>query len=229
MRTIGVAIAIPEPYGSELQRWRALLGDPWADKIPTHVTLLPPTKVDGEAMAGIEQHLLAVAESSLPFPMRLRGTATFRPVSPVVFVALSEGISSCERLAERVRSGPLDRELAFPYHPHVTIAHDLPDPLLDKAYESLEGYECAFTVQAFSLFEHGTDGVWRPQRDFALGGPLPGPSPCPPPGILPDQADAQESRPDPDRPDGRADASAAPRSAEVSEVPGAAHPQPQGS
>jgi 2'-5' RNA ligase len=179
VRTIGVAVAIPEPYGGELMRWRSALGDPSAEKIPTHVTLLPPTKVDDDAMPGIELHLLAVAESSQTFVMRLRGTATFRPVSPVVFIQLAEGISSCERLAERVRSGPLDRELAFPYHPHVTIAHDLSDSALDKAYEALENYECAFNVQAFSLFEHGADGVWRPQRDFALGGPLPGPVPEP--------------------------------------------------
>lgn len=177
MRTIGVAVAIPEPYGGELQRWRAALGDPLAEGIPTHVTLLPPTKVDDDAMDAIERHLLAVAESSRPFAMRLHGTATFRPVSPVVFVAVAEGISSCERLANGVRSGPLERELAFPYHPHVTIAHDLPEDVLDKAYEALDGYTCAFNVQAFSLYEHGNDSVWRPQRDFALGGPLPGPMP----------------------------------------------------
>ncbi|MFD2082169.1 2'-5' RNA ligase [Actinopolymorpha cephalotaxi] len=180
MRTIGVAVAIPEPYGGELQRWRAAFGDPLADAIPTHVTLLPPTQVDNDAMDtmdAIERHLLTVAESAQPFTMRLRGTATFRPVSPVVFVAVAEGISSCELLAEGVRSGPLRRDLAFPYHPHVTVAHDLPHHVLDKAYEALDTYTCAFTVQTFSLFEHGTDLVWRPQRDFALGGPLPGPVP----------------------------------------------------
>ncbi len=177
MRTIGVAIAIPEPYGGELQRWRATLGDPLAEGIPTHVTLLPPTRVPEGSLDAIERHLLAVAETYRPFVMRLRGTATFRPVSPVVFVAVSEGISSCEVLANRVRTGPLARDLAFPYHPHVTIAHDLPDHVLDRAYEALDGYECAFDVQTFSLFEHGGDSVWRPQRDFALGGPLPGPLP----------------------------------------------------
>ena len=180
MRTIGVAVAIPEPYGGELQRWRAAFGDPLAEAIPTHVTLLPPSQVDNDdadAMDVIERHLLAVAESAQPFTMRLRGTGTFRPVSPVVFVAVAEGISSCELLAEGVRSGPLHRELTFPYHPHVTIAHDLPEHVLDKAYEALDSYTCAFTVQTFSLFEHGPDLVWRPQRDFALGGPLPGPVP----------------------------------------------------
>jgi hypothetical protein len=30
-------------------------------------------------------------------------------------------------------------------------------------------------VWGFSLYEHGSDGVWRPQRDFPLGQDLPGP------------------------------------------------------
>ena len=43
--TIGVAIEVPDPHGPELQRWRADFGDPLADAIPAHVTLLPPTVV----------------------------------------------------------------------------------------------------------------------------------------------------------------------------------------
>ena len=162
-----------------MQRWRALLGDPLADAIPPHVTLLPPTVVCDADFAAIETHLLEVAAAHEAFTVRLRGTATFRPVSPVVFVALTEGISSCERLAADVGTGPLPRELKFPYHPHVTVAQDLPDHVLDKGFEALADFECAFTVPMFSLFEHGGDNVWRPQRDFVLGGPLPGPAPTP--------------------------------------------------
>ena len=47
-RTIGVAIAIPEPYGGELQRVRESYGDPLARSIPTHITLLPPTEVQAD-------------------------------------------------------------------------------------------------------------------------------------------------------------------------------------
>lgn len=167
MRTIGVAIPIPEPWGGELQRWRRSFGDPQADAIPTHVTLLPPTEVDPEVLPAVERHLSSVASSVPAFRMRLRGTATFRPVSPVVFVAVAEGISFCEQLSASVRSGPLAQELRFNYHPHVTVAHELADDVLDKAFEELADFEAAFDVPAFRLYEH--DGVWRPQRDFTLG------------------------------------------------------------
>ncbi len=170
MTTIGVAIPIPEPYGSELQKYRADFGDPMATSIPTHVTLLPPTEVDGADLAAIDDHLLRVAARFPSFRIRLRGTATFRPISPVVFVTLAEGISSCEVLQSQVRSGPLEVELRFPYHPHVTVAHDLDKESLDRAYDTLSEYDCGFDVTAFSRYEHGADGVWRPQRDFPLAG-----------------------------------------------------------
>ena len=81
----------------------------------------------------------------------------------------------CERLEASVRSGPLRRELRFPYHPHVTVAHEVAEPLLDQAFDELASYVARFEVWGFSLFEPGGDGVWRPQRDFPLGDTLPGP------------------------------------------------------
>jgi 2'-5' RNA ligase len=74
-----------------------------------------------------------------------------------------------------VRSGPLVRDVAFPYHPHVTVAHDLPHDVLVQAFDQMAAYDVRFQVWGFSLYEHGSDGVWRPQRDFPLGQHLPGP------------------------------------------------------
>jgi 2'-5' RNA ligase len=171
--TIGVSVAVPEPHGSLLQERRAGFGDPVAHCIPTHVTLLPPTEVDAGALTAIEAHLGRVASAARPFPMRLSGTGTFRPLSPVVFVQVVEGASACTWLQERVRdeSGPLARELHFPYHPHVTVAHGIDEAAMDRAHEELSDYEAQWPVTDFSLYEQGADQVWRKLRDFAFGGP----------------------------------------------------------
>jgi 2'-5' RNA ligase len=167
--SIGVAIAIPEPWALELQQQRASFGDHQAAAIPTHITLVPPTEVDDD-LEQVERHLAKVAAGQPPFRLRLRGTATFRPVSPVVFIAVSEGISACELLAGAARSGPLAQDLTFPYHPHVTVAHHLDEAALDHAYDTLASFDCAFDVADFHLYSHGEDGVWRPFRTFALTG-----------------------------------------------------------
>ncbi|MEP6666160.1 MAG: 2'-5' RNA ligase family protein [Nocardioidaceae bacterium] len=169
MSTIGVAIAIPQPWAGELQSHRASFGDVHANAIPTHITLIPPTEIDGELIE-VEDHLAAVAEEQAAFRLRLRGTATFRPVSPVVFIVVSEGISACELLAGAARRGPLNQELAFPYHPHVTVAHHLSEDALDQAYDTLADFDCALDVAEFHLYVHGDDGVWRPMRTYKLAG-----------------------------------------------------------
>jgi 2'-5' RNA ligase len=166
--TIGVAIAVPQPWGEELQAYRGALGDDTADGIPTHITLMPPIEVDVDHLPSIEQHLAQAAASRDAFRIRLRGTGTFRPVSPVVFVMLSEGISACEQLAFSIRRGPLAVDLQFPYHPHVTVAHHLCDEALDRAYEELARFECDFDVDRFSLYVHDQDAGWVPTRDFPL-------------------------------------------------------------
>jgi 2'-5' RNA ligase len=168
--TIGVSIAIPSPHAEMLQAKRASFGDPLAECIPTHVTLLPPTEVAEEELEAAVKHLEEVAAQGRPFPMVLRGTGTFRPTSPVVFVQVSGGIADCELLEKEVRQGPLDRPLDFYYHPHVTVAHHVPEPNLDQAFTELSDFECAFEVDEFHLYEHGDDGVWRPVRSFTLGG-----------------------------------------------------------
>jgi 2'-5' RNA ligase len=165
---VGVAIGIPEPWGGQLDRARAVAGDPMAQFIPSHVTLLGPTDVPSDALPTIQKHLAAVAEQHSGFPVRLRGTGTFRPVTEVVFVAVAAGISDFERLAAAVRSGPLERELHFPYHPHVTVAHDIETGALDRVFDDLAGFSARFDVDHFTLYVHGADGHWRPVRDFPL-------------------------------------------------------------
>ncbi len=174
-RTIGVAISIPRPYGEQLRAHRASFGDPLATSIPTHVTLLPPTIVDGASATAVHDHLVKAADAAEPFEIHLRGTATFRPVSPVVFIPLVRGIAECELLEQDVRSGPLSRELAFYYHPHVTVAHHLSDDALDQAALELADFECRFDVGGFHLYEHGPDGMWRPEGwyPFAPGAVAP--------------------------------------------------------
>ncbi|MFE7317287.1 2'-5' RNA ligase family protein [Streptomyces sp. NPDC057555] len=169
--TLGVSLAVPEPHGSFLQRRREGFGDPAAHGIPTHITLLPPTEAEAEALPGIERHLARVAAACRPFPLRLEGTDTFRPLSPVVFVKVVEGAADCAALQERIRaaSGPCARELQFPYHPHVTVAHAIDEAAMDRAQTELADFSAAWTVNGFALYEKGGDEVWRFQREYPFG------------------------------------------------------------
>ena len=168
---IGVAIDIPDPWGTALTRRRAEAGDPAAAYVPAHLTLLGPTEIDPAALDDIEAHLAAVAAVHPPYALHLRGTGTFRPVTDVVFVAVAAGISECELIAASISAAPaLRRDARFPYHPHVTVAQDVAPEELDKVYEDLADFSARFDVESFTLFSHSGEGRWRPRRDFPLEG-----------------------------------------------------------
>jgi 2'-5' RNA ligase len=168
--TIGVVVDIPDPIGKFLRNSRADFGDPLATAIPPHVTLLPPTDVAPGIGRAVNDHLAAVAAVTAPFRITLHGTDSFRPISPVVFVKVEDGAESCADLQRLVRTGPLTRQLQFPYHPHVTVAHHLTDDALDRAQKTLADYRAEFGVTGLGLYEHGRDGVWRLRRRFTFSG-----------------------------------------------------------
>ena len=167
MPTIGVAIAIPEPWASQLQDYRASIGDATAETIPTHITLVPPTDVD-DASSRWRPTWPTWRPSRRGFVVHLRGTGTFRPVSPVVFVTLVEGISQCEQLAAAVRRGPLAMELAFPTTPTSPSPTTSPTRSWTGRSMSSSTFECTFAVTDFHLYVHDDEAAGSRPASFAL-------------------------------------------------------------
>ena len=168
--TVGVSIAVPEPFGELLRDRRRSFGDTMADRIPTHITLAPPLLVEepGEIEA-FAADLAELAEVYEPFTVSLLGTGTFRPISPVVFIAVSEGIAQIEVLAEGVRKAIGAPESEFPFHPHVTVAHNLEDAALDRAMTELRDFRASFVVDAIHLYVDDAERGWVPTHRFGLG------------------------------------------------------------
>ena len=168
MPVIGVAIEIPEPYGTQLRQRRASYGDTLAATVPTHITLIPPTEVDDADLGQFEKNLEQVAQKHSSFDIMLRGTGTFRPVSPVVFVSVVEGISPTEQLAADTRALIEDLRYQFPYHPHVTVAQEVSEEALDQAFNELADFQCRWRVENFCMYTQNGSPEWRKHRQFDL-------------------------------------------------------------
>ncbi len=166
---VGIVLAVPEPYESVLRSWRVELGDPLALGTPPHITILPPTPVDPDQLPAIEAHLLQAGQACQPFEVHLCGTDTFLPVSPVTFVRVTEGIEGCRAVERQVRAGVLHRQLSFPYHPHLTVAHQVPPEQLQRGLQGLADFQARFTVTSFHFYLHDEDHVWRLRREYRLG------------------------------------------------------------
>ncbi|MFS0704811.1 2'-5' RNA ligase family protein [Cellulomonas sp. 179-A 9B4 NHS] len=171
-RLVGVAVAVPEPYRTELHEARARSGDPDAAHVHPHVTLVGPTPVPRGARDDVDAHLRAVADAHAPFEVHLRGAATFRPVTPVVFVPLLRGAAECTAIERALRAGPLAHEPRYAFHPHVTVAHELDEAALDAAQAAMADYEATFLVTHLHRFVH--DGrAWQEERAYPLRGGVP--------------------------------------------------------
>lgn len=166
-RCVGVVIGIPDPLASELEDWRASFGDPMAALVPAHITLITTTTTTN--WTAMLDHVRQVAAEQRPFTVTLSGSGTFRPVSPVVFVNLSSGFDECVSLHRKLQCGPLVRDLPFPYHPHVTVAHDVSSASMDSALTRLADYEASFRVDSMGLYEHDKSGVWKLREDLNFG------------------------------------------------------------
>lgn len=165
--SLGVILGFPPEIAEELQRWRASFGDPMATVIPAHITLVTTTPTQDWESA--RDHVREVARTQAPFMVTIAGTGSFRPVSPVVFINVEEGFGACVELHEKLQTGPLERELPFAYHPHVTIAHDVAPESLDEAETVLKDYRATFPVVSMGLYEHDADGIWQLREELDFG------------------------------------------------------------
>lgn len=168
---MGVSIPIPAPYADELRGWRRRSGDRLADLVAPHITLVPPTPVPAADLPRLMEALRDRCGAHVAFDVRLRGTGSFRPVSDVVFVAVAEGIASCELLAaDLLGIDGLCVSRQFPYHPHVTVAQDVTAAALDTVFDGLEGFRADLTVDEVWVHRQEADASWTPLRSFPLAG-----------------------------------------------------------
>lgn len=167
---IGVTISVPRPYAHTLSRARLQAGDADALAIPPHITLLPPTAVERDHVDQVREHLLGVAAAHPPFVVTLAGTQSFQPVSPTVFVALTQGAAECAAMHSAINDGVLTQPMRFPFHPHVTIAHDVEEHQLTRTAAAYADFRAEFPVAGFARYELCADRMWREVEMFALQG-----------------------------------------------------------
>jgi 2'-5' RNA ligase len=164
--TVGVLIPVPEPHRERVDRYRTALAG-HAPETPAHITLVPPTDV-ATPLASVVDHLATVSSESVSFEVAVRGTGTFRPLTPVVYLDVVTGAEGCRRLAADTGSGPLTTTARFPYHPHVTLAHHVPSRDLDVAMADWADFEAGWRVTGFRLYRLAAS-EWSPVRSFSLG------------------------------------------------------------
>jgi 8-oxo-dGTP pyrophosphatase MutT (NUDIX family)/2'-5' RNA ligase len=165
---LGVVARVPEPVGIHIQAWRRALGDPAAGRIGPHMTLVPPQAVDDRDLDRAVALAERAAGAAVPFVVELAGAATFLPGSPVAYLVVREGGPALETLEAALLEPPLERR-THPFHPHVTVAQDLPPDRIEAAAAELGGFRAAFPVRDLVLMREERDRTWRPLATMPVG------------------------------------------------------------
>jgi 2'-5' RNA ligase len=164
---LGAALVVPDPVADEFRRVRCEFGEP--DSSPPHITVIPPTPVSKAQVEAVVDHMRAAAGRFGAIRVHLRGAGTFRPVSPVVYAAVTDGFERCRELESLVRGAVTELEDRFPYHPHVTVANGCDEATLDRAEHATRHIDSVFAVDELTVSLLGPSGEWRTCRRVRLG------------------------------------------------------------
>jgi GNAT superfamily N-acetyltransferase len=105
-----------------------------------------------------------------PFDIELGPAATFLPHNPVAYLAIQGDLDSLHALRNNVFRPPLERELTWPFVPHVTIADGIEPERISAAVPALASFTKTIAVRSVSLLEE--EGKrWLPIGTYPLGPP----------------------------------------------------------
>ncbi len=163
---------IPDPLGRFLDDLRT-------DLVPgcsphAHVTVLPPRLLSAKPRAAREylRPLLAVCS---PFDVHMGAVEVF-PVSDVIYIGVAKGEPELRGMHNLLNGGVVEFKTIYPFHPHITIAQELPpgtaSGLAERARRQWAAFphSRSFRVDRVS-FVHNVDGCkWVDLEEFPLNG-----------------------------------------------------------
>jgi 2'-5' RNA ligase len=130
----------------------------------------------GEVKQAIEE---LTEESRLFPPIEIElGDVQVFPVSNVIYVELAKGQRDIHILHDLLERGILKHKCVFDFHPHITIAQNLPADLVDEAFRIARAQWAAyeesrtFVVESLSFVQNIAPGLWLDLAKVPLAVPV---------------------------------------------------------
>ncbi len=168
---LSLVLEVPEHIQKVVMDWRRDNGaDPGH---PLHITVFmtelgeDPLRSAREFLRGLGADRGSPGEATIS----LSGTGTFRPISDVVFLTISDGDDFLRRFHDRCRAFR-DSASPFLFHPHMTIAQNEDRRLLEAALYDFRHFHASFTVDRVSAYLSDAHG-WSHLGEIRLAGRLP--------------------------------------------------------
>jgi 2'-5' RNA ligase len=171
---LGVALLFPAEASAAIDVLRRAVGADDVERLPPHLTLVPPVNVRVDELDAARDLLRDAAHDTDPFRLTLGPARTFLPINPVLYLEVGGDIPSVDALRDRVFRPPLERNLTWPFQPHVTLLDGADETRLRAAVDTFADMRIEVAIEHVHLLqENNEDGVrfWRPIFEASLGAP----------------------------------------------------------
>jgi 2'-5' RNA ligase len=172
LNVFALVIYIPGPLGQFLDDLRRKLVpgcNPHA-----HVSLLPPRPLAVDWPVASEK-VRTVLNGSNPFEVELTEIEMF-PVTNVIYVQVGRGAGELRQVHQAMNAGPLEFQEPFSYHPHITLAQELPlqnveatNELAHRLWREYDGPR-TFAAEHAAFVQNSLGNCWIDLAEYALGG-----------------------------------------------------------
>jgi 2'-5' RNA ligase/GNAT superfamily N-acetyltransferase len=167
-------LLLPAPAGTEVDVLRRAVGADDVERLPAHLTLVPPVNVRNDDMDSALDLLRDAAARTRPFRLVLGPPRTFLPTNPVLYLDVGGEVSAVDGLRDRIFRPPLERTLTWPFQPHVTLLDNGDPNRIRAAVDALADWRVDVVLDRVHLLrESNDDGVrsWHPIAEASFGGP----------------------------------------------------------
>jgi 2'-5' RNA ligase len=171
LNVFALVIYIPDPLGRFLDDLRRELVpgcNPHA-----HVSVLPPRPLAVDWQVAGEQ-VRVCAGNWAPFDIVL-GRIRIFPVTNVIYLELGQGETEMFRIHAAMNSQALEFDEPFEYHPHITLAQEIPPgqaaAVNRRAQELWDGYTGprSFRAERTAFVQNTLGNCWIDLAEFSLG------------------------------------------------------------
>ena len=171
MNVFALVIYIPDPLGRFLDDLRR-------EVVPhcnprAHVSVLPPRPLAVDWSAATTQ-VRALTDGCAPFEVEVRDVRVF-PVTDVVYLGIGDGFSTLDRMHSSMNRGTLEFREPFSYHPHITLAQEIPhedvasvQELACRRWAEYRGRR-GFRAERAVFVQNTVQNCWIDLAAFSLG------------------------------------------------------------
>ena len=172
LNVFALVVYIPDPLARVLDDLRRELVPHYEPH--AHVSILPPRPLAVGWDAASSQ-ARAVTEAWPPFEMELTTLEVF-PVTDVIYLEVGRGNAELRRMHEMLNTcDAMNFDEPFAYHPHVTLAQEIPHcdlpAMLETARRRWAEYPGSrtFRVETVVFVQNTLDNRWIDLAEYCLG------------------------------------------------------------